>query len=1234
MAIDQQKVFTNTKGSKSVNNKSTLRFTITTVSTDDEGNQTFGSSTREIGDIIKNVWMEVPNGPGVDPTGADLSRITSGVRCENMYRYDSVSPADIDWNDDEDEDLEDSSLLHSYIYAQGTRDVLDKNKLTGKWEYYARPEYTYEEEYFQHIFNWPTTHTTQPRKIAGLLEDKVDTYTTVEGETETATTSCEVSTSYTYYDVVATYPAQNLTLQKVDQKLYYINDDWTYSELVLNDDGTINNSTFAEKLGAPIIYQGSTDDKTKLFFHYKVTGNDLGTSQVIAVGDSIGGITVTNVVNYVVSVAIKRIVSFHSEKRTEDKGFLPSTDPAYDDTKGWIKLDKIVNIQVNDKVWGDGIAGDTKVTKVDTSNNIVYLSRTVRSNKVRQVLLRNSAVNQVSKETLCYAELASDANFSTDGEYAVTRNGQTVATVIARAGAGIINRSAIVGTYFSSGKKEVEYIPIFYAADGKCQKIEIEDENGKYVLGTRIYGDNSRDSGIFILTEPKNNEVYQIAAMYFSATRGPIDKVNLEKFLKNYRDNGGKYIDTLKLINNYAENTLGGKKVAGTIDDACGDTIDLVFNKIYLPVEELDTFNTNKDGMNGAINDFDVCYPYTSESGNPTIEEQIEKIKNIVDKSVKSTSLLNKEYYDRLVGNEDSLINRINKGLEISNSAQPNDTTYSNLPPQVEGQDGSGQPFRVKNYRDLPPAMDRVKYFMNDLIIGTEEDFNPSLDLDPATTHNQPKIIISSSPVWTGADESWEVTQSFDLTQVTIGVDITYKSYNGVNGIENITPTIGGPTPSSVKIPDIPLATCDYVLHTYTMIDPNNESDNRLKDHKKTFEQNGYVAGVSWHVHPDLRDLDNKNWPDDPTEDNDEDKYLVMPPGALNPKFLWRPNVNYQRDFHKMFWFRPKEVADLIGQTILNRGNPYVDDSITAKITKSIEESDTTINVDSTDGFLSSGYLIIPKYIKKIFTVETGNTDSEFTYFGEEIIYYGSKTQTTFQNCVRNCFATVGKYPEVIPTSKMEVGTRYQIHDLGDTDWESLGATNDAKVGDVFVAKKEADSTGFIDIELLVSWDDNPSTAGIALESISWSGTGYSFSRPDTEVGRKVIGNKKEELYSGTYNVNMVGNSGGFEKRNKRKLVFFDQSGTDANTTIEINIKDRFGEKIDAYFDDNGNIVITGEEGTTFGTGLVTVYGMKKEEIPRANIIPGVEEPATVPSISSYEKGHSVAQHWIFRLKE
>ena len=73
----------------------------------------------------------------------------------------------------------------------------------------------------------------------------------------------------------------------------------------------------------------------------------------------------------------------------------------------------------------------------------------------------------------------------------VSRNGQNVCRIAVKAGKGIINKSAVVGTWFSEVKHEIDYQPVFYGANFACEREIDSDEYGEYTLGTIIWNDNS-----------------------------------------------------------------------------------------------------------------------------------------------------------------------------------------------------------------------------------------------------------------------------------------------------------------------------------------------------------------------------------------------------------------------------------------------------------------------------------------------------------------------------------------------------------------------------------------------------------------------------------------------------------------------------------------------------------------------------------------------------------------------
>lgn len=1050
--------------------------------------RTIGCNGVTINNIVKNVYNEVgtwsledPNRrfsqlPGSDPNGIPIRGITYGTKDPLMVRYEYIRDYEDAYNSTTEEQ-EISSILSApgYSYDHDTEFIKKGKKQKLRYERKSRPYITYDEEYFQHIFNWPTNHTMQERKVGGFVFE----------------TECCGKTT-TYFEHSATYPGGTMTLDKVESELYYIDDYWGYQPLNLNADGTIQDSTgdITDRIGEPVIYHGGTDDDC-LFFHYVVDLEDtnaVGTDNLIVVGDTVNGSEITNVVNYVVDVALKRTASRRSKKGVEDKEISESQflaiDPSYtsqdyQNTKSWIKLNTADGLAKGNRVFGKGIRENTIVTGVDESRNRVYLSETLSSKKVKLVRFLDETINRVSKNTLCYATV-SGGSFQADTNYAVTRNGQSTGiTICARAGKGIINRSAIVGTYFTKNKKDIEYSPIFYSSDPNCKKEIFEDENGEYVLGTVIWNDNSRLSGKFLLTNPKTVEAYRIATAYNSFTYSLIDKETLEMFLEQYNPNNTRtFVDLYGSISEYVKTQLNNKKAAANIDDICRDDLQMDYTLAFSPYMEMFDLDSNIIDARNALRD-DCLVELDPIEPAETIDEAKKTFVDIINNSVANSTVMPEQVYKRLVSDEDSMMNVLSNATETIKKSVPTKTKVDNFPPIIEGQDDSGVIWSSKNFRDLPPAMDRVKFFLSDLNIGTDKDLDPTFNMDPATTVNQPRIIIRSRPRWI-----WNGSSSWSNTKTHGGVCGAFSSTLHVNVnqsggyLNTITSATGAVTvpPPIICSGDQSPSPCTCITG-WTNPQPKGNNKNIHFGEKKepwdfsklSTEQEGYIGATNWGLHPSLRDLDNI--------DRSDDEDIQTPTDSIFPKLLWSPNINYQMDFHKFFWFRMDEMSELIGESIDNNGNPYMDDPIRAKITQDIQPTDTTIYVQSTEGFLSTGYLIIPKYVKKLYTSETGNVDSYFTYCGEEIIYYKSKTETSFQNCERELFGSTSDFEITIPARSIEVGVRYRIESLGTTNWENCGAGKDAQVGTVFVATKDGDGTGTV--QLFGSNSDQTSSENI-----------------------------------------------------------------------------------------------------------------------------------------------------------
>jgi hypothetical protein len=979
-----------------------------------------------------------------------------------MVRYEYIRDYEDAYNSTTEEQ-EIGAILSApgYSYDHDTEIKNKGKKNVFLYEKKVRPYITYDEEYFQHIFNWPTEHTMQQRKVGGFVFE---------------TECCEGVT--TYFEHSATYPGGTMTLDKVDSELYYIDDYWGYQPLTLNPDGTIQDSdgSITDRIGQPVIYHGGTDDDC-LFFHYVVDledENEVGTTNLVVIGDTINGATVDNIVNYVVEVSLKRNASKSADKGSEDPDITQAEflalDPTYTtvdyvNTKSWLKLNTADGIAKGSLVTGKGIDKDTFVTGVDESRSRVYLDKPLTSKKIKSVRFLESDINRVSKNTLCYAQI-SGGSFDADTNYEVLRDGvSTGITVCARAGKGIINRSAIVGIYFTKNKKEIQYDPIFYSADPNCEKAFLEDDNGTYVLGTTVWDDNTRSEGKWLLTSPKTTEAYRIASTYASFTYGLIDKDTLELFLAQFNPDSQNYLEVYNNLNSYVRTTLGGRKAAGTFDDICRDDLVLDYSLVYDGIVEVEDIQGLVSQVTSAVQD-DCVLGVQPDSGATTVDDFKKNIEDIIERSVSNSTVLSKDYYERLVSNDDSLLKRLDDSASITKRSVPVKTKIPNAPPTIEGQDGSGINWMVPNFRAMPPAMDRVKFFINDSMVASDKDMDPTFNLDPATTVNQPKIIIRSRPrwIWNGAS-SWSNTKfhsglcgAFSST-LTVTVN---QSGGYLDTITSATGTVTVPPPIICPgDPPPPPCTC-----TTGWTNPQSKGDNKNINFgekkepwdfsKLSTEQVGYISATNWGVHPDLRDLDNIY--------RSEDEDIAAPTVSIFPKVLWAPNINYQMDFHKILWFRMDELSELLGEAIVNTGNPYLDNPIRAKITKTIEPSDTTIYVQSTEGFLSSGYLMIPKYTKKLYTTETGNVDSVFTYCGEEIIYYKLKTETTFEDCERALFGSTTDFEITIPAYSLEVGVKYKIISLGTTNWEKCGAGKNPTVGTVFTATADGDGDGTLQL--------------------------------------------------------------------------------------------------------------------------------------------------------------------------
>lgn len=146
------------------------------------------------------------------------------------------------------------------------------------------------------------------------------------------------------------------------------------------------------------------------------------------------------------------------------------------------------------------------------------------------------------------------------------------------------------------------------------------------------------------------------------------------------------------------------------------------------------------------------------------------------------------------------------------------------------------------------------------------------------------------------------------------------------------------------------------------------------------------------------------------------DQISVSSLGEVYPEKVWKgKNFEYQGDFIKEYEFNLITTSENLAKSSFNEGNPIQARPTTAIMTKKLKPKSNKIKVDDTSMFLSSGYLIIPKWIRKTENyLELGvegvnkmiNARNHYYYDGEEVVYYASKTATTFEGIERSQFNT------------------------------------------------------------------------------------------------------------------------------------------------------------------------------------------------------------------------------------
>jgi hypothetical protein len=985
------------------------------------------------------------------------------------------------------EDADGNVILESSYYKQQEyRYDEDSGESVPVYERECQADIGYDEKYFYHVFEWPTSFSLPSRTVGGFVRS-TSTTTSGSGDGQTTTTT-------TTYAVESSVVTAQLTLAKVDSQVEGIPE------------------------GSPI-YHGGTDSNA-IFFQYEATSKT-----VLAAGDTINGWTVSKVVNYnainsndttfYVSKTVTRRISKRSKKNRTPSFIYVNNNVSKTKKKRSANESNttfIDNINVGDIVSGKGIRPGTTVVSIE--GNKINLSNPLGKGKIKEAKFYSAQVtNSQNDGTLCYAELTgSGSNFVADAFYAINSSSgaqSTVATVrhvfnddrnfnvevstvgsitvepqaltdrgggnnsterkhyivtftdatvinnindiniqvtqsltasginstfsIGKielvnnksfkiwfkadsgdnsfvrawsvsvgstttgnrikvvAGKGIINRSAVVGTYVSKDKKQFVYKPLLYKTDEDCDDTRLEDSNAQYILGDIVLSDDSEIlSDAWLCVKPETNLAYDINNIYWNLFNRPVDKEKLEYWISQYKDD----VSDLKLkILNTEQQILAGRYISKVISSECGNTIDKDYTKVYYPYDEFKTFDDLIRPLSTGLSD-DPCIDIKA---SPAYTE--EELKNTISKNIEGTFTLSaitvpNEMYKKLISDENSLQNMLLRAVSTIATSIPKNTQIPNLPPQIEAEDSSNLTHIAESANRLPPRIKKIQYFIDDMSLISDTE------LDPYAQSNNVQIVLKSIPRWTSVTTVDGVNGDDISTEG--GIRVLSNKTNGY--LDNIQVLEGTFAPPAPIIPGFP-----SVGPTKSWVKDTNDT------------KDGTAIAGPW------------------------------------PEYVWHgPGVNYQQNYEKTLNFRINEISEYVSDAVRNKGNPFQDNPEYAKIMKTIGPSDTTIIVDSTAAFPSSGYLMIPKYTVKIeVNPETKNETKKFYYLGEEIIYYRRKTDTEFKQCTRGMFGTTSSFEADVSTAEIDSGVYYIIKSLGNTNWQNYGAPAGAGVGTIFKATKD-----------------------------------------------------------------------------------------------------------------------------------------------------------------------------------
>ncbi len=987
---------------------------------------------------------------------------------------------------------QDGDVVMDTTYYKQQEYVLDEDsgESVPVFERECQADMGYDEKYFYHVFEWPLSYTLEPRLVGGFT--KTTTTSTSTGTDGGAPTTTEITT----YSTESSTVSAQLTLAKVDSQvegipegspIYHGGTDsnaiffqyeatsktvlaagdkingWTVSKVVNYTAVHSNDTTFyvsktvrkriskrSKKNRSPsFIYINNNVSKTKK--KRRQTESENTFIDVVNPGDLVSGSKAIRPGTTVVSIEGNKInlsqplgkgkikeAKFYSAQVTNSQndgtlcyaeltGSGPSfvADAFYDidsssgpqSTIATIRHvfndDRNFNVDIvtvgsitleplslRDRGGGNN-SNDRKhylVTFTDATviNNINDINIQITQNLTASGINDTFSIGKIELVNNKSFKIWFKANTSGDNSFVRAWNVSIGSTTTGNrikvvAGKGIINRSAVVGTYVSKDKKQFVYKPLLYKTDEECDDTRYEDSNAQYILGDIVLGDGTDFlNDAWLCVKPESNLAYDINNIYWNLFNRPVDKQKLEYWISQYKND---ISDLKNKILNTEQQALNGRYISKVVSSECGNAIDKDYTKVYYPYDEFKTFDDLIRPLGTGIGE-DPCVDVKSA---PAYTE--EELKNTISKNIEGNFTLSAisvppEMYKKLISDENSLQNMLLRAVNTISTSIPKSTKIPNLPPQVEAEDSSNINHIAESANRLPPRIRKIQYFIDDMSLISDTE------LDPYSESNNLEITLKSIPRWTSTTTVDGITG--DDVNPGNGIRVLSNKTNGY--LDNIQVLEGAFPPPAPVIPGFPSpdSTLEWV-----------------KDTEETAD--GDTLAGPW------------------------------------PEYVWHgANVNYQQNYEKILNFRINEISEYVSDAVRNKGNPFQDNPEYAKIMKTILPSDTTIVVDSTAAFPSSGYLMIPKYTVKIeVNPETKNEDKKFYYLGEEIIYYRRKTQTEFKQCTRGMFGTTSTFETSVSTAEIDAGVYYIIKSLGNTNWQKYGAPANAGVGTIFQATKD-----------------------------------------------------------------------------------------------------------------------------------------------------------------------------------